>query len=63
MEQLRSHQANLKAVFTSGYTDGARLQRDALPPETGFLQKPYMPVMLARKVREILDHSAVISRE
>lgn len=58
MEQLRSRQADLKVLLTSGYTDGAMFHRDYLPPETGFLPKPYMPVVLAQKVREVLDQSS-----
>ena len=55
-EWLKIAYPDLKILFTSGYMDGAMAQ--ASVPETGvqFLPKPYTPVTLAWKVREMLDH-------
>jgi len=39
----------------SGYTDSAIIHHGVLTPGTAFLQKPFVPQALARKVREILD--------
>jgi hypothetical protein len=39
----------------SGYTDDALGQHGVLDPGTAFLQKPFEPDALARKVREVLD--------
>jgi two-component system, cell cycle sensor histidine kinase and response regulator CckA len=44
----------LRVLFISGYTDTALLQRGMISPDAGFLQKPFAPQALARKVREVL---------
>jgi PAS domain S-box-containing protein len=46
---------NTKVLFMSGYTDDALGQHGVLDPGTAFLQKPFEPDALARKVREVLD--------
>jgi len=46
-------------LYMSGYTDDAVLQHGVLKQDTPFLQKPFTPMVLASKVREVLD--AVIS--
>jgi hypothetical protein len=38
----------------SGYADHAALKPDALSPDAPFIQKPFTPTGLAKKVREIL---------
>jgi len=44
-----------KALFMSGYTDRAILENGALEAGVNFVQKPFAPEILARKVREVLD--------
>jgi hypothetical protein len=39
----------------SGYIDDEMAQRGILDSEAAFLQKPFSPVALSLKVREILD--------
>jgi hypothetical protein len=39
----------------SGYTDHAVLRAGVIQPGLNFLQKPFAPEALARKVRELLD--------
>ena len=46
-------------IFTSGYTDEAIVRHGVLDPGINFIQKPYSLTMLSRKVREVLDGSAV----
>ncbi|MBI4248860.1 MAG: response regulator [Elusimicrobia bacterium] len=55
VRRLSALRPELKALFISGYTDEAVLQSGALAPGTPFLQKPFTPAVLARKVREVLD--------
>jgi PAS domain S-box-containing protein len=45
----------LRILFISGYTDGALVHRQKLQSSGAFLQKPFSPVALVRKVREVLD--------
>jgi signal transduction histidine kinase/ActR/RegA family two-component response regulator len=45
----------LKVLFVSGYADHAIVRHGTLDPDTSFLQKPFSPAELARKVREVLD--------
>jgi len=46
-----------KLLFTSGYVDESILLGHGLEAGTAFLQKPFTPADLARKVREVLDSS------
>ncbi|MEZ4405524.1 MAG: ATP-binding protein, partial [Polyangiales bacterium] len=44
-----------RALFMSGYTDHAVLREGALQSRVNFIQKPFAPHALLRKVREVLD--------
>jgi two-component system cell cycle sensor histidine kinase/response regulator CckA len=52
---LRSLDPNLKIIFSSGYTEEAISAQGMSSTGIDFLPKPYTPVALARKVREMLD--------
>jgi len=54
-EQLASAHPSLKVLYISGYTDHAIVHHGVLDPGTAFLQKPFSPESLARRVREVLD--------
>jgi PAS domain S-box-containing protein len=54
-QQLSRGRPNLKLLFMSGYTDHSIEDHGVLNEETNFIQKPFSPEFLARKVREILD--------
>jgi PAS domain S-box-containing protein len=47
----------LKVLFISGYTDEMVVRHGVPIGEVSYLQKPFGPVELARKVREVLDAS------
>jgi two-component system cell cycle sensor histidine kinase/response regulator CckA len=52
---LRSERPELRVLFMSGYTDDAIVRHGLLTASEAFLQKPFTPEGLARKVREVLD--------
>lgn len=53
VEQLRQLRPDIKVLLMSGYTDH-NIGRDSLV-NVNFLQKPFLPAVLARKVREVLE--------
>ena len=52
---LRPSAPALRVLFMSGYTDHAVLRDAALQRAPGFIQKPFTPEALLKKVRAILD--------
>lgn len=57
VERFRAERANTKVLFNSGSMEDDMELREALDQAgTGFLNKPFTPADLARKVREVLDH-------
>jgi PAS domain S-box-containing protein len=52
---LCQRQADLKVLFMSGYSEHALLEKMLSESGTSFLQKPFTPAQLLRKVREVLD--------
>ncbi len=57
-ERLTRNHSKLKVLFMSGYTDDAVVRHGVLEAGTSFLQKPFTPDALIRKVREVLDAKA-----
>jgi CheY-like chemotaxis protein len=55
VQQLISDRPTMKILYMSGYTDNAIVHHGVLAPGVAFLQKPFTPDALARKVREVLD--------
>jgi Response regulator containing CheY-like receiver and SARP domains len=54
-ERLRAHRPGLKVLFMSGYTEKAITAGGVMPPNTGFVEKPFTVEQLMRRLREILD--------
>jgi CheY-like chemotaxis protein len=54
-EQLSGRRPGIKILFMSGYTDEAIAHQGILEPGVALLQKPFSPLALARKVRQVLD--------
>jgi PAS domain S-box-containing protein len=54
-DQIKVIAPRIKVLFMSGYTDDALAHHGVLGPELCFLEKPFSPVGLARKVREVID--------
>ncbi len=54
-EDLHRKWPGLVVLYTSGYTDHALLQRNALNRDMAFLQKPYMPGALLEHVAAVLE--------
>ncbi len=54
-DRLSQSCPEIKVLFMSGYTDDAIVHHGVLDADTPFIQKPFAPDVLARKVREVLD--------
>jgi two-component system, cell cycle sensor histidine kinase and response regulator CckA len=53
-ERLRERQPGLRVLFMSGYTTDEVLRQGIQEEEEHFIQKPFTPDGLARKVRDVL---------
>jgi two-component system, cell cycle sensor histidine kinase and response regulator CckA len=60
-ERLRALHPEMKMLFTSGYTDAAVVEHGLSTQTMAFIQKPFSPAELARKVRDVLDRPAAAS--
>lgn len=45
----------IKVLYMSGYTDDTMVRHGIQDEETNFLAKPFTPLLLAQKVRDVLD--------
>ncbi len=54
-ERLAPERPSMKVLYTSGYTDDAMVRQGVLNAGVAFLQKPFVPDTLTRKVRDVLD--------
>jgi CheY-like chemotaxis protein len=52
---IKKIRPDIRALFTSGYTESVMLKKGILGPGMHFISKPVSPKDLLRKVREVLD--------
>jgi len=53
--RLAALRPELRTIYMSGYTDEAITRHGVLDPGVAYVQKPFSPDALVRKVREVLD--------
>jgi two-component system, cell cycle sensor histidine kinase and response regulator CckA len=54
-ERFAPRRKDMKVLYMSGYTDDAIVHHGVLDEGTAFIEKPFTPYALARKVRETLN--------
>lgn len=54
-ERLQQLYLQMKVIYISGYTDSAIAHHHVLAPGLNFLEKPFSPEGLVRKVKEVLN--------
>jgi len=54
-DRLVAQRPGIRVLYMSGYPGDAVVQHGGLPQGSAFLQKPFSPDTLARKVRDVLD--------
>jgi len=54
-DELRRDMPEIKVLYVSGYNDDPVVHQAMLENGTAFLQKPFTPSVLTRKLREVLE--------
>ena len=62
-ERVTALRPHLKVLFMSGYTDEAIVHHGVLDSNVEFIQKPFTPMGLSKKVREVLDSNGHSDRD
>jgi CheY-like chemotaxis protein len=61
-EALSALRPSIRVLYMSGYTDEAIVRTGVLDEGKPFLQKPFTPMQLARKIREVLDEQETLTQ-
>jgi two-component system, cell cycle sensor histidine kinase and response regulator CckA len=61
--RLAAVRPEVKVLYMSGYTDDVIVHHGVLDKGTEFIQKPFTPDVLARKIREVLDRPGKRSKQ
>jgi signal transduction histidine kinase len=59
--RLKEKYPEMKVIFMSGYTEDSAIRSRILEKSAAFVQKPFGPEALARRVREVLDGAPGLS--
>ena len=60
-EALSALRPSIRVLYMSGYTDEAIVRTGVLDEGKPFLQKPFTPLQLSKKIREVLDQPETVS--
>ena len=55
MEELTAQYGDIRVIYMSGYTDNEMIQHGLMEQGLHFLQKPFTPEQITKKIREIMD--------
>jgi two-component system cell cycle sensor histidine kinase/response regulator CckA len=58
VERLLPYHPGMKVLYMSGYTDDEVIQHGVLEEKVPFIQKPFTPMALLKKVRKVLDNKS-----
>jgi PAS domain S-box-containing protein len=62
-DEISRRTPDMAVIYMSGYTDNALVHHESMPQGAIFLQKPFTPDVLLRRVREVLDGVREIREE
>jgi FixJ family two-component response regulator len=62
-EILAQQLPTLPVLYTSGFANNDVIRRGLLDASRPFLQKPFAPEALARKIREVLEADTIVMHQ